>query len=128
MNIQIQVGAPVTPVTTIALVNNTAKTQALAVPAKTIWRVMAIGIMNGDNVARNATVHVRNQAGIMIVSLLENTAIPAGTSVSFPNAAFPWSALILDSLWDIYVAFATGGASAGGTGYVNIIADSWGKH
>lgn len=122
---------PAPSVTSITLVNNTAKTQSLAslIPAGFIGEILSIKITNPDNVGRDVTVWIEDASGNEIFFLLAGQALAAGIRAQFPNT---WvTTTVGDGRADggggkgkpallfagdvVKVLWAAGGASAGGT-------------
>lgn len=114
--------------TAVTLVNNTTKLQDMTVPTGRRWKVFFGGIYNGDDVARNLKVAVRESGGVAeIIPLLATVSTGASTNRYFPKAfgasdqvalgagAYPFW---LEAGDVIRFTFTAGGASAGGTGYV----------
>jgi len=120
-------GRIVDNLTSVVLVNNTAKTIDITVPANRRWVLYFIKAVNNDDVNRNITVSLYKEAAKtnLLANLGYKAAVLAnGGSITIPshvpaaieslniNAAFP---LPLDHGHTISVTWATGGASTGST-------------
>lgn len=111
-------------VISVTLVNNTAKTIDITVPAGKRWMFLGLKITNPDNVARNINVHLYKEAGKtnLIKRILVQTGVAASGERYYPNSVtatltvmsfyvptFLEGGNTIESVW------AAGGASAGGT-------------
>jgi hypothetical protein len=128
MNIYYTHGVPIQPYVVVPLVNNTAKTVTVVVPEKTIWRLSAANILNGDNVARTMKITVLDAAGNIVGPLAFDNAHAAAGYILLPSASFPFNPIMLESYWQIQFFWDAGGASAGGNGSYGIYAEAFGKH
>lgn len=109
-------------VTSIVLVNNTAKTQFLTVPTGKAWMILGGIVHNGDDVARNVSVVIRTSSDVWLQVLYDATSVAAGAEKQFPTSdmadgsvgpsAYPVMAFSGEK---VKFTYAAGGASAGGT-------------
>jgi hypothetical protein len=112
-------------VTSITLVNNTAKTEDVTVPAGKRWVLQSIKVTNPDNVTRTIQGVLYKEAGKTnhIAQILKVTNLAASGRHQAPHDS---PAQALDTFHDvrgrilaagntISIIWATGGASAGGT-------------
>jgi hypothetical protein len=116
-------GKKTVSVTSITLVNNTLKTQQVAVPTGHQWRLLSIKVRNPDDVDRVVTIARWREAAktVEIAGLISGT-VTAGAKVQWPNSDVDvtgfspqWHLIIMTALEVIEVTWAAGGASAGGT-------------
>lgn len=109
-------------VTSITLVNNTAKTQDVTVPAGVMWKVLNIKAINQDDVNRNITIVKYKEAAK--TNFIKNLAYKAnvaagGGSLQWPNTQsgndFPsaWHEEIAVTGNTYAITWAAGGASTG---------------
>lgn len=116
-------GTVKTSVTSITLVNNTAKTQDVTVPTDTKWIIETIRAVNPDDVARFINVEIwRESAKTVRIATLTGLSTGALGAIQFPNnddltASISNSpfVLVLGAGMTISVTWSAGGASAGGT-------------
>jgi len=107
-------------VTSITLVNNTAKTVDTAVPAGKVWLLRSVKVCNPDDVARNTTGHIYKEAGkTNVVQQFFGAAQAATTCYHYPGSSGVAGAgqepIVLTGGNVISVVWGSGGASAGGT-------------
>lgn len=117
-------GAVKQVVTSITLVNATAKTQDTTVPSNKKWVLLSVKAVNADNVNRVITLTIYKEAAkTNVIKVLDSASIVAGTAMQYPsnqsdrakqtNATKP--AEILTDGNTLTAHWASGGASAGGT-------------
>lgn len=111
-------------VTSITLVNDTAKTQDVTVPTGKAWLLLAFSVTNPDNVARDVTVTLYKEAAKtnVLQVLGVKAAMDANAAARYhgPGNLTNYSqgdlyALPLEAGNTISVTWAAGGASAGAT-------------
>lgn len=110
-------------VTSVTLVNNTAKTIDTTVPAGKRWLLLGIKMNNSDSVARDVSMRIYKQAAKtnLVHELGIFSAVAAGATRVWPNVVTgvhfsqAWFPIILEAGNTIQTQWATGGASAGGT-------------
>lgn len=108
-------------VTSITLVNNTAKTQDITVPADERWSVESILAINADNVDRAISVKVFKTASkSILLRYIANVSVTTLQRLMLPNnsaattQSYGWQAgMTLEEGNTIEVIWAAGGASAG---------------
>lgn len=111
-------------VTSVVLVNDTAKTIDLLVPAGKYWIILDIKAINGDDVARNILISKYLEAAATnLIGVLYDAARNAGAHAYFPNmdnanyprhvASSPAELAIGGNI--IRITWAAGGASTGAT-------------
>ena len=121
-------------VTSLTLVNNTAKTVDITVPADKRWKFNMLKVVNVDNVNRAVTFTLYKEVGkTNIIQILWTKTVTAGAALVWPLAATPAAdntmpfpmtdGLIMNAGNTISIVFATGGASAGATDADGIVAD-----
>jgi len=118
-------GKLVQEVTSLTLVNNTAKTVDKTVPSGKRWILLAFRFSNPDDVARTLTCNKYKEAGKTnyIKRLTSNAAVGAASWIQFPNVTPSVTAQsqptrpfeVLEAGNTLSFVWATGGASAGGT-------------
>lgn len=117
-------GQPTTSVTSITLVNATAKTQDITVPTDTLWLVQMIKAVNADDVNRVITIEVFNEAAkTSRIGTLAVADTATGVFLQWPNneaaqvarTVNPGYPMLLGPGMTISVTWASGGASTGGT-------------
>lgn len=110
-------------VTSVTLVNNTAKTNNVTVPDDTIWKLQSIRVMNPDDVARAISLTIYKEAAkTSRVLHLDTRNIAASAVFQWPNngtggedrSNIPFD-LVLFAGNTIEITWAAGGASSGGT-------------
>jgi hypothetical protein len=111
-------GIPVSNYATTTLVNNTAATRTLTVPAGEIWYVAYGQMTNGDNVARACRIQVLENSSILY--MYYSASLGASTRVIWPNQIGTTPVIVPDIIplkagWKIIFTWDAGGASAGGT-------------
>lgn len=117
-------GEPFQDPTSVALVNNTAKTIDVTVPAGKKWVLLAIKMMNPDDVARVLDINKWKEAAKTTeIARLENISLGAGGIIHWPNtdatsvirttASNP--AEIMSAGNTLEFQWASGGASTGAT-------------
>lgn len=115
-------GEPKQPVTSVTLVNNTAKTVDTTVPAGKKWKFNSIKITNPDDVARTVDfLFYKEAAATNLILTLDATSVGAAGTLQFPRYAASASlhtfpvvhTLIAGNI--IRVTWRAGGVSAGGT-------------
>ena len=111
----------------VVLVNATAKTQNVAVPAGKRWFLQGGLATNGDDVNRTLTISITNGTNI-IGYIQQATTLNAGATVVYPNTLadanhliFPPGGFPMDPTWQIRFVWATGGASTGGNSTITAI-------
>lgn len=112
-------------VTSVTLVNNTAKTIDTVVPASEKWQLLNIKVVNCDDVARNVTViHYKEAAKTNLVKVFGYIAalgaagvfnMPSSTTAISDKLTFWTAPQILHAGETISVIWAAGGASTGAT-------------
>jgi len=111
-------------VTSLTLVNNTAKTQDVTVADDTLWVLQSIKASNPDDVARTVQIRLYKEAAkTNLIALLASVSVSATSQLQFPSytgasgtlsgqIGFP---LTLFPGNTISITWSAGGASAGGT-------------
>jgi hypothetical protein len=112
-------------------VNNTAKTVDKTVPAGKKWFLHALGCQNGDSVNRALQVKILDASGNEVDRLVDvtNTAgqilfLPRpyqGESQATCLSNWWMGGVPLPEGWTVRFVWATGGVSAGGTGFASIM-------
>lgn len=116
-------GTPTADEYSITLVNNTAKTQDVTVPANELWVLQSVKITNPDDVTRNVTITLWNEAAktnkILVldsqnIATTDRLQIPSNDdhAYNFSNASKDF---VLAAGMTIEVVWAAGGASTGAT-------------
>lgn len=110
-------------VTSVTLVNNTAKTVVATVPDRKRWILLSVKAVNADDVTRTITINVYKEAAkTNLLRCLAYAACPTVTSLVWPNpysASVEWSKtmwwcdVILAEGNTIEVIWGAGGASTG---------------
>jgi len=118
-------GKLVQAVTSIVLVNATAKTQDTTVGTGKRWLLLGIKAVNGDDVTRNITMSIYKEAAKtnLLRNLYYEAAIGANGGVAqWPNCQIQitnylhnWAPILLEAGNTISVVWASGGASTGST-------------
>lgn len=112
-----------TDVTSITLVNNTAKEELVTVGAGLIWILLGIKAHNIDDVNRVVSIEIYNEAAkTSLLEVLDSETVTATTGrLQWPNSTINvtiesnlFHPVILTAGQTIRVNWATGGASAGG--------------
>ena len=120
-------GKLVQDVTSVTLVNNTAKTEDVTVPANKKWLLLWLKVENPDDVNRLVTVNIWNESGktTRILARLLYATVSNGQRAHWPlnlsgtndDTMFnhAWSPVVLDAGDTIEVIWGAGGASTGAT-------------
>lgn len=115
-------GKVVRNIKSITLVNNTAKTEDITVPAGKRWVILSGKICNPDNVARAVSVTHYDSSLNILERIVNARSLAANGEIAFPSEGL--SALSENNMETPIIAvatdvirfyYATGGASAGGT-------------
>ena len=112
----------------VVLVNNTAKTHNVAVPAGKRWFLIGGMATNGDDVDRTLTISITDGTNI-IAYIQQATTLTATTGVVvYPNTLavatrliFPEGGFPMSPTWQVRFVWAAGGASTGGNSTVTAI-------
>lgn len=117
-------GKPEASITSITLVNNTAKTQDITVPTDSMWLIQTIKATNPDDVQRTTYIRLYNEsAKTNLIANLIAAALNATQELYYPNSTTASTqcpnalgqGLLLAGGMTISVTWAAGGASTGGT-------------
>jgi len=116
-------GRKVIDITSLTLVNNTAKTIDITCGANNRWILKSILQKNCDDIQRNCYVTHKTAAGITIVFLIQGNALVALAEQNWPSLALvdltevgnPGFDYILEATEFIRLAWDAGGASTGAT-------------
>lgn len=109
-----------------ALVNNTAATRTITVPARRVWLIYGGYVVNKDNVARNIEVVLKNSGDKVLIVLATKASVASDSYLTFPNTEsseknFGRNLIIADSGMKITITWSAGGASAGGTARSSLV-------
>ena len=110
----------------VALANNTAKTQAVTVPAGKRWFLFGGIMSNADNVERATQIYITDGTNT-VMYIRQATAQAAGAIIAYPNTvalATNWQFPVpmpLSAGWTITFYWAAGGASAGGNATISAV-------
>lgn len=111
-------------VTSVTLANNTAKQNLITVPANTIWVLQSLKVTNPDDVNRVITIILYKEAALtnIIAGLASETVattarlqIPHNTPGNTVEFNHNIKDMVLGPGNTIWINWAAGGASAGGT-------------
>lgn len=125
--------SPINSRTSVTLVNNTAKTERVTVPAGEVWEIDAVGFKNGDDVARAVAVTVVDSSNADYLYLANHSGLAAADRAQYPHSKGATDEPDHLLSYPLYVAggnkiqfyFAAGGASTGGTGDAVILGRKW---
>ena len=114
--------------TAVTLVNNTAKNQAVTVPANKRWFLWGGFADNADDVARSFKISLFDADDQLIMRLIRSQSLAGPGEIMYPNTeatilqtghgAYP---IVMDAGWYLAFYWAAGGASTGGTSHVTAL-------
>lgn len=117
-------GEVVVDVTSVTLANNTAKQNLITVPANTIWVLQSLKVTNPDDVNRVITIILYKEAALTnIIASFASETVATTARLQLPHNA-PGAnieafqdirGMVLGPGATIWINWAAGGASAGGT-------------
>jgi hypothetical protein len=128
INVTFPSGWPIPRSYSDTLVNNTALTKVLTVPAGESWLIRGAFMKNGDNVNRDCSCLFKDAAGNNIGFIIYHAALATLNSAYYPDQtnndtkvyACP---ILLCAGETLTFTWAAGGASAGGTASYGVIGE-----
>jgi len=116
-------GKKINNITSVTLVNNTAKDVDITVPTGKRWMILGVRAVNADSVNRVMYTFIYNEAAkTSLIEILDDPGtINAGSSWQWPSGRAPtslhissaWHIIILEAGNTINIHYNAGGASAG---------------